>query len=268
MKLALVCIASKEYLPRYKVLFDSVKRVNPFIKQILYQVSGDRPEWADEVVDVSHLMNRYNRIEQNICSIRPWVVLDAFQKGYDIVGHLGADVEFFNDFTYEVLGYHYKALVIPHITQPLPDDGKFPFLEGVARTGLINSDCIFFKNCPEIVDFLNWQSKRLETMCVQNDYHFLDQTSLNFLPAFVDDVVWLRHAGWNVAYWNVYERGLKKREDGAYFMGNGEPLVCFQYSGLDFQVPERLSVHQNRHTAEGLVLELLSDYVKKVTNEQ
>lgn len=267
-KIAYICICSAEYLKFYQVLYNSLKKYCPDSKQILYYI-GDVQNSFDEIVDINLWYNasnsQYNKLEK-ICSLRARVVLDAFNKGYDKVVFLGAKMEFF-EAPYQLLINlcAYNAVVTPHITEPLPDDGFLPSNASVSFTGHISTDLVGFRKCPEIIKFLKWQDQIMKTQCKTTNNTYLDQSWLNFLPFFVENVKILKDPAYNVAYWNFKQRYLKKSMNW-WYVGNGieKPLVCFQYSGLDLNCPENISTHQNRYKAEGEFLEFLKDYAQKV----
>lgn len=253
---AFVCICSEEYLGYYKVLYESLKKFQmPY--QILYYIGNERGDLNgfDRVVNINHWYDEcnksYTKLER-ICSLRARAVLDAFEMGYDKIVFLGAKVQFFSypGEMIELLN-DYKAVVTPHILEPLPEDGKFPSNATVSFTGHISTDVVAFKKDPEIIKFLQWQDEIMKTKCKTTQHTYLDQSWLNFLPFFVDNVKILRDPAYNVAYWNYKQRDLKN-------------MVCFQYSGLDLNNPENISTHQNRYKTEGDFLEFLKDYARKV----
>ena len=275
-KTAFIAICSEEYLGFYTQLFNSVKQYSPKSDNILYFISKltplrnpPLPTKYDQVVNITdwHDSTIYKDRLVSICSLRARVVLDAFNKGYDKVIFCGAKIEFFSDpweLLYE-LDFH-DAVGTPHILEPLPDDGKFPSNASVSFTGHLSTDLVGFRNTEQIRKFLTWLDKQLATNCVTTGHTYLDQSWLNFLPFFCENVSIFKHLGTNVAYWNMYQREMKK-ENGVWRMKDGSPLVAFQYSGLDLDDPKSISRHQNRYTAEGDILEFLTDYARRVKSE-
>ena len=83
---------------------------------------------------------------------------------------------------------------------------------------------------------------------------------MDLAPCYFDSVHILKHAGCNVAYWNLHERTIES-QDGHYRVGD-VPLVFFHFSGVDASKPQTLSRHQNRHSlVPGSALaRLVSDY--------
>lgn len=64
---------------------------------------------------------------------------------------------------------------------------------------------------------------------------FVDQKPVDLLPSFVDNFSVLRHAGCNMAWWNIFCDGRRLEEDGrtVAFDGQRQPLVFFHFSNLD-----------------------------------
>lgn len=272
---AFICIASEEYIKYYNELFESVLKHSPGHNQILYYIGDNTPQQYDQVVNINKWYDEcnpsYTKLER-ICSLRARVVLDAFSVGFDNVVFLGAKVKFFANphkllDPLNVIQDPFNAVVTPHILEPLPEDGKFPSNSTVSFTGHLSTDLVSFRNCPEIIKFLEWQDEIMKTQCKTTSQTYLDQSWLNFLPFFIENVKILRDQSYNVAYWNYKQRKLQKFRD-IWMVENQkgmfESLVCFQYSGLDLNHPENISTHQNRYKAEGDFLEFLKDYAEKV----
>jgi len=279
MKVCFIAICSEEYLKYYDVLYNSLKKHAPYYKQMFFYIGNDQRQLDyDQYIHINDWYNEcdpsYNRLER-ICSLRARAVLETFKEGYDVVVFLGAKVEFFqfpnkliDPFIY---GNTCQAVVTPHILEPLPEDDKFPSNASVSFTGHISTDVISFRNCPEIIKFLEWQDEIMKTKVKTTKETYLDQSWLNFLPFFVDKVRILRDPGYNYAYWR-YKPGNFMKLNNRYtilndsnIMGNYfHELTCFQYSGLDLNHPENISTHQNRYKAEGDFLEFLRDYAEKV----
>lgn len=255
-------ICSKEYINYYRILYNSL--VPYGYKQILYYI-GDVQESFDEKIDISTWFDKaqYPDTLTKICSLRARVVLDAFNRGYEQVVFLGAKVEFYDDpqHVFNLLK-NYNAVVTPHILEPLTEDGKFPSNASVSFTGHISTDVVGFKNVPEIVAFLKWQDEIMLTKCKTTQHTYLDQSWLNFLPFFVDNIHILRHLGWNVAYWNMFQRGMHKNIK--WSMKDKTSLTCFQFSGIIKDNEEALSTHQNRYKVDGELLEFLKKYTSKL----
>lgn len=253
MSTAFICICSEEYLGYYNVLYNSLKKHAPYDDQILYFIGKDNsPLNVGQTVDITQWFDEssYPDTLTKICSLRARAVLHAFDLGYDKVVFTGAKVEFF-DYPGDLINVNSNAVVTPHILEPLPEDGLFPSNAAVSWTGHISTDVVSFRDTTQTRKFLTWQDDIMKTKCNTTNYTYLDQSWLNFLPFFVDDVVILRDPAYNVAYWNYIQRDITD-------------IVCFQYSGLDLDNPVNISTHQNRYKAEGEFLKFLESYAERV----
>lgn len=266
MKTAFICIASDLYLSNYKVLFDSVKKHVPHATQILYHIGYETPVF-DKIININHLYNstQYTDPLQIICSIRPLVVLNAFEQGYEKVVFTGADVEFFC-YPDKLLDNN-NNVVLPHTLTPLPIDQNFPNQVGVIQTGHINSDTVAWVNTKETIEFLKWQYNTQKTHCVSGSSIFLDQSWLNCLPFFVDNVTILRDYSYNVAYYNLHERDIIE-QNGVWWTHNKPDnkivkLCSFQYSGLPEDL-NKISKHQNRFKPSNDLMSFLQQYKNKI----
>lgn len=268
---AFVCICSTEYLPFYKILFNSLKIHSPNTKQILYHI-GEVAESFDEKVDITPWYNAavYPETLNKICSLRARVVLDAFSRGYKNVVFLGAKVEFFSNphLLFNVLDSQYDAFGTPHILSPLPEDGLSPSNSSVSFTGHLSTDLVGFCNSPASIKFLQWQDEIMKTKCRTTGQTYLDQSWLNFLPCFVPNVYIDRTMGLNHAYWRLHESEIiKENEQWKVKHGNHlSDLVAFQFSGLDINSPIGISKYQNRWMATGDFLLFLQNYCDKMKN--
>ena len=92
-----------------------------------------------------------------------------------------------------------------------------------------------------------------------------DQQYLNWALVNVPGVYVLRSTRYNVAYWNLHERDLRRaRAAGStpYYEVDGEPLGFFHFSGYDINDRFSLSRHDGRHSVYNLpaIAEILGWY--------
>ena len=84
---------------------------------------------------------------------------------------------------------------------------------------------------------------------------FVDQKWIDLVPGFYPDVGIIHHPGYNVAYWNLHCRHVdmdRMVEGDDDIRVNGEPLAFFHFSGLQPELPEVVSRHQDRFTLDDL----------------
>ncbi len=277
-------ICSANYLATAKVLMDSLHQHEPDSRRILVLVERN---WSQEqLAGLSALLHceilpadalglpqlermafQYDLTEFNT-AVKPFVFQRLFGEGSDAVIYLDPDIKL-----YQPLGELWAqfercdALVTPHITEPLPDDGLAPTTENMLRCGQYNFGFVGLARREKCERFLEWWADRLTNHCIFHPQHFyfVDQ----FYGALVTSLipatrVW-HHQGYNFAYWNAPQRHLERRADGTWVTPDGE-LVFFHFSGFVHDDPAALSKHQNRVRAEaGSTLETIAiEYGKEV----
>ena len=133
----------------------------------------------------------------------------------------------------------------PHILAPL-DNVLRPSERQIRMTGIFNLGFVALRLDRSTAAFLDWWHERLERFCLVDPWHglFVDQSWMDFAPAFFDDVAILREPRLNVAYWNLAQRPLRQAATG-WRIGE-RALGFFHFSGIDLDDVETVSRHQNR----------------------
>lgn len=245
-KRAVTCLYSPEYEKQYRVHKASLDHhCFMYDEQVPFRLD-------DPFIESLRARYPYKDTSQFICAVRPAVVLELFRRGYDEVLFLGCDVVFYAAPWHLLLNKDENVIITPHTTTPYPEDGLHPSNEDLAHSGLLNSDIVVWRNCPEVIKFLEWQALMHQTKCIVTKSIFLDQTWLNFLPSMVDRVTILKDQRYNVAFFNHHERGLPM------------DMVCYQFTG--YTGPSSLSRHQNRYQMTPALTELYLDYQRRLDN--
>lgn len=273
-------ICSANYLPTAKVLLDSLRRYEPDRARVLVLVERDTPDDTRQALgallgcevlglaqlplpDLARMAFQYDITEFNT-AVKPFVFQYLFDRGDEAVIYLDPDICLYQPLAalWQVLATD-DAVVTPHITAPLPDDGLAPSTENMLRCGQYNFGFVGLARRPPARRFVDWWAERLTDHCIFHPRHFyfVDQ----FYGALVSSVVpatrvW-HHPGYNFAYWNAPQRTLARAADGGW-TADGEPLVFFHFSGFTADDPAALSRHQNRLRAlPGSALEAIArDY--------
>ncbi|HEY5172742.1 MAG TPA: glycosyltransferase, partial [Acidimicrobiia bacterium] len=135
----------------------------------------------------------------------------------------------------------HTIVLTPHATSPIPRDGLIPGEREIRLAGIFNLGFIAVSRDADA--FLSWWSERLRRECriAFNEGLFVDQRWIDFVPGYFEHKV-LLDPGYNVAYWNLYDRFVKRGSHG--YEVNGLPLRFVHYSGFDPLRPHMLSRHQ------------------------
>ncbi|MGO9872540.1 MAG: glycosyltransferase family 4 protein [Acidimicrobiia bacterium] len=174
-------------------------------------------------------------------AMKPWL-LQRLLATEDLVCYLDPDIEVFASLApVELLARRHSIVLTPHTTTPLPRDGLLPSEKTIRLAGVFNLGFIAVSR--EADSFLSWWADRLARECriAFEEGLFVDQRWIDFVPSYFDHAI-VSDPGYNVAYWNLFERELKLGVDG--YEVNGRPLRFFHYSGFDPLRPYFLSKYQ------------------------
>lgn len=276
---SLVVIATRSHLASATVALNSVSRKEIgrrylyTIGAVNFQASFDqlnvevrRVEDRIESSILNELASRYTRSE--LCfALKPYVMQDILNEGGNAVHYIDSDIKFFGGITPLVDALSCTDLLLtPHYLYDFPNDQYTPSALTLLRGGVFNAGYVGVSNNAEGRRFLGWWAGHV-SMNGFNAPHLGmcgDQRWLDLVPVLFPGMGIFRHAGANVAYWNLHERSLTLKN--SLYMTLGSKLLFFHFSGFNPEHPLRLSVHQNRiSVSEGSVLcRLLYDYAREV----
>jgi glycosyltransferase involved in cell wall biosynthesis len=182
-------------------------------------------------------------------AVKPWLLeyMLARSEGAP-VAYFDPDIRFYAPIDeIERLATEHGLVLIPHITAPIPDDGKQPGELDLMASGTYNLGFVAMVPGVRTQKLLEWWQKRLRYDCVIDHAlgYFVDQRWFDLVPNTFGGAAVLRDPGVNVAYWNLHERIVTRGSNGAWIV-NGEPLRFFHFSGFDPTKPHLLSKHQTR----------------------
>ncbi|HVH25674.1 MAG TPA: methyltransferase domain-containing protein [Vicinamibacterales bacterium] len=139
------------------------------------------------------------------------------------------------------LAREHSIVLTPHLTVPLPRDGRRVNDFHILSSGVYNLGFIALgRGCDAFIDWW-WDKTRRDALVDHDRMMFTDQRWIDFVPGFFDHHI-LKDPTYNVAYWNLHARDLTW--DGSRYFVNGQPLTFFHFSGFDTRKPHLLSKHQ------------------------
>ena len=210
---------------------------------------------------------QYTILELNT-AVKPWAIAYLLARGHDQVCYVDPDICFYKEMSEvtQLLSAGADIVLTPHLLAPVTDD-KLPRELDIRRAGAYNFGFCALRDTANVRRFLRWWQSKLTRDCVNDADRglFVDQGWIDLVPGLFDSVAILRHKGYNVAYWNIAQRPLGRRDSHGYFIDQ-EPLVFFHFSGLDPSDPASFSKHQTRFTLAtvGVAKELVGEYVSAV----
>ncbi len=250
-------IVSNNYLHYAAALFDSLQQHCPQADLVLGLC--DRPHEATScphareiiavealgIPELSTFIYQYSILELNT-AIKPYLIEKLLARGYRKVIYFDPDIRVYRSLEplLELLEQH-TAILTPHLTAPLDDDG-WPSELNILQAGSYNLGFIALSNSEESLKLVRWWQRKLYKDCVVDLPRnlFVDQKWMDMAPSLFAGVHIERDAGWNLAYWNLNHRPLSRTVDGT-IQANERPLLFFHFSGFAI-ADNSLSRHQNR----------------------
>lgn len=191
-----------------------------------------------EIDNLYELAFKYDIMEFNT-ALKPIFMKYLFTKmNYQNVIYLDPDIQVFSklDFLLEKIEY-YSIILTPHILNDL--DGGVNELNEYLKHGIFNLGFIALKNDCNSRKLLDWWSGKLMDNCyydIDNGMAW-DQKWLDFVPVLCDSVYILKNPGYNVAFWNLHERIISKKNNEFYVTSNCK-LVFYHFSHYRIERPE------------------------------
>lgn len=204
------------------------------VERSIHPAAQDAP-WFDEVVlakDLGiHEFHRFlfkYRLLEGVTAIKPFLFMYLLEKYKDErhVLFMDSDVAVFHPFD-ELMAAMEKSSILLTVHQ-LESWGYWEshFYKGIYNTGVIGTT-----RSDEADRFLHWWGERLYHHCFIDEVLFDDQKWIDLAPALFDVHIF-KHPGYNMAAWNLHERGSKfaRSANGGYVVGD-KPLCCFHFAG-------------------------------------
>jgi len=252
-------VVARNYLAYARTLTDSLAEFAPEIDRYVFAVDAlaEVPEIARATVLAPGDVFGYelyaglaysSDVTELSTAVKPFVLRDLLtRRGYDRAYYFDPDIEVLAPLGAVTRPLEDADVVLtPHITAPIPLDGKLPDEIVLLRAGAYNLGFIGVAKTRAATAMLDWWAERLERYCV-NDVEaglFTDQKWVDLVPGMVERAAIVRDRACNVAYWNLHERRVDPNDPRR--LASGEPIAFFHYSGFDVRAPGRLSKHQTR----------------------
>jgi len=238
------------YLPKVRILFDSLKKYHPEFKLNLMLVDKLPKGFdysiinADEIITIPDLdipewkswIFSYSLIE--LCTaVKPFALKYLLQKSEcDCVLYFDPDIVLFSridDLLEEFKTY--SILLTPH--QTIPEQTLEAIKDNEIcslRHGIYNLGFIGVKSDKTGFSFAEWWSERLYHFCFadREKGFWVDQKWIDFVPVFFDNVKIIKCSRFNVAPWNITNRKLEGDFQRGFTVDN-KPLGFYHFTGFD-----------------------------------
>jgi len=243
-------IITSNYIPKARVLVESLKKFNP--QSIFFLVLCD--SIPDEITIDAELFDNIICIEElNIPNFDSWIFKHSivelctaikalsFLKIFEItqgekIVYLDPDIAVFNTLEeLEQLLDKNSIILTPHIYTPENlRDGIIDNEICALKHGVYNLGFIAIKMNNIGFDFLNWWNERLMNFCYDDIPNglFTDQRWIELAPIFFNEVFIIRDPSYNLAPWNISTQKISISGRNIITINN-RPLKFFHFSGYD-----------------------------------
>jgi hypothetical protein len=253
---AVFTIVARNFMPQARTLGDSLARTCPGLPFhiVLADEAGDGLDLSREryptveARDVGlpaylDMAFKYDLVEF-ATSIKPFVFDHLFERhGYDKILYVDPDMCAYRslDEVFDALDDHFIYLT-PHMLDIARSGFGAISEETILFVGTYNLGFVGLNSSKDARTVVDWWKARLagKGYADRQDALHVDQKWMDLIPGFFDrGVLVSRHAGMNVAHWNMHEREVTFR-DGEYRV-NGQPLLLFHFSGFDPSQPDKVT---------------------------
>ncbi|WP_339698742.1 glycosyl transferase [Algoriphagus aquimarinus] len=272
-------LCSNNYLAHAASLGDSILRFDPDTKFIIGLVDRKDPQidysqFSDfEIIpcfdlgysEFDDMLSRYNIIEFNT-AVKPFYFEYLFLTRPEVerIYYIDPDIIFYQSISnLEASWDGASALLTPNLLY-LPEKTVRGELASL-KHGINNLGFVGIARSDEGKKIISWWKERLIHHCTLDKCRgiFVDQKWMDIAALFFTEIKSVKHPGWNMAWWNLSERKLKKEGD-TYLVNSGDfRLIFFHFSGFKPGVEsmtERIKSSEFDMKSEGLLRELFDKY--------
>jgi hypothetical protein len=260
-------LCSNNYLPMARALGESFLRHNPSHTFVIGLVDTKDPKvdydsFAPlEVIAVgdigisrlSDMVVSYTIIELNT-AVKPFLFTHLFNRllrenaPNPKVCYLDPDIIVFSSLKgIEDTLDSCNVLLTPHLLSPAPQVGGLFAEQIFLNYGIYNLGFCGMRWSETTRQILAWWSERLAEHCKEQVEKgiFVDQLWMNHAPIFFGGVEISRNPCLNVAYWNLHERKLSRKE-GVWHVNDTLPLQFYHFSSFQFYHADSLGRYSTR----------------------
>ena len=261
----ILTICSANYLAHALTLGDSVREHNPDYHFVIGLVDRRPPELDArrcpyEVIPVEALnipgiwdmVEKYDIVELNT-AVKPFYLEHLYRRDERVktVTYIDPDILVCADLA--PIGQRLaqcNLLLTPHNNTYDDSEANIAFEQAALNYGIYNLGFIGTARSEETFRFLRWWQKRLQHLCYYQPGagFFVDQLWMSLAPHYFSGVTVERDPGWNMAYWNLFERRLEAGP-GGYMVNGHHRLLFFHFSSFNVENPTGVVKRNQMHVA-------------------
>jgi hypothetical protein len=276
-------LCSTNYLAHAKTLGDSLREYNPGYHFVIGLVdrlpSQIQPSfWHPyeliqieelEIDGFAEMVQRYDVVELNT-AVKPFYFEHLYGRdaASEAVIYLDPDILVCAPFDRlaKLLDIHH-IIVTPHSCTFENSPTAIYYEQGMLGMGIYNLGFIATRRSELTTAFLNWWKYRLREHCyaAPGDGTFVDQLWINLAPLYFPVHV-EKDPGYNMCYWNHFERRLSQ-QNGRYLVNGKHELIFYHFSSYSPEKPDKITARKKSITssfAERSDLKPLYDNYRKL----
>ena len=251
-------LCSANYLAHAKTLGDSLAEHNPefrFVIGLVDRLPAGLPTSLREpfeIIPVEELkipgfwemVEKYDLVELST-ALKPFFIAHLYRSDPPVgaVIYLDPDILVYGSLggVTEKLQTH-NIVVTPHSCTFDDSPTNIYYETGMLTTGVYNLGFIATSRSKTTFAFLEWWQKRVRANCYYDPGSglFVDQLWVTLAPLYFPGVFVEKDPGYNMCYWNHFERTLS-RENGRYMVNNKHELIFYHFSSYDPRKPDAVT---------------------------
>jgi hypothetical protein len=258
-------LCSVNYLAHAKTLGASLIQHNPdyhFVIGVVDRIPGEiKPSFwhpfelleveSLEVDVLAEMVQRYDVVELNT-AVKSLFFKHLYQRdpSTEAVIYLDPDILVCAPFheLEENLRVH-NIIVTPHSCTFDNSDTVIYYEQGMLGSGIYNLGFLATSRSETTMAFLDWWGYRLRAHCYYSSGSglFVDQLWVTLAPLYFPVYV-EKNPGYNMCYWNHFERQLTEGE-GQYTVNGKHKLIFYHFSSYSPDKPDKITVRIKSKTA-------------------
>jgi hypothetical protein len=251
-------LCSVNYLAHAKTLGESLLEHNPecrfvigLVDRIPVGVALSLPSGCElipvedlKIAAFADMVTRYNIVELNT-AVKPFYIEHIYQQDPEVehVIYLDPDILIFYSLNTLIANLRAHPLIFtPHSCTFDNTRTIIDYEQAMLSTGIYNLGFLGTHRSAEVFAFLRWWQTRLVDHCYYRPGAglFVDQLWTILAPLYFPSSYVEKDPGYNMAYWNLFERTLQKGPAG-YLVNDRHPLIFFHFSNHSIDTPTELA---------------------------
>lgn len=261
----ILTICSANYLAHAMTLGDSVLEHNPDYQFVIGLVDLMPKELSAstcpyELIPVEQLnipnfwdmVQKYDIVELNT-AVKPFYLEHLYRRNPQVKNVIYIDPDILVCASLKPLEEklsEYNLVLTPHHNTFDDSAPNINYELAMLNFGLYNLGFVATRRNEVTFTFLKWWQKRLQHLCYYQpgSGFFVDQLWMSLAPLYFPGVFLDKDPGYNMAYWNHFERRLSRR-DGSYWVNGEYRLKFYHFSGYNPEQPGGVVKRPTAHVA-------------------